>query len=518
MIHNETENTMQFLLSIQMIIDSLDDHGWSYSSGVNNDRAALSGCRFFEKDMPLRTDILYFVFPEDADRFPADDYCYITPCAISGTAPHICNLQRPMSEITNCVLSIFQKYHDFESELNSIFCSGGSLTELCRAGEKLFNNPMFIHDNLFALIALPKDVETSKQFQFNSETGVYHIPLAIIDEFKYDENYLKTYQYHHASIWESSMSHNGFRSIFVNLWDGSHYYGRLMINERSTALKPGQFASADYIAKYAVMIIQRDSISLNHSYLSFEDTFVNLALGREVSNLDLNTVLHVLDWKPKDRFICLRLQSKDYTLKVNPVSAVRSILSTELSCYSSFFYEQQLCIIINMTLSGLTPVDIQQRLAPQVRDNYMCGGLSNPFIGISQLSHAFRQSAIALEYATNPKSENWLISFEKCALDYLERLATEHFSPEILAAPQLLKLRALDAEKGTEYYITLREWLKNERNIPKTSEALIVHRTTLTYRLNKLRELIPMDLDDDALRLYLLFSYHLLDSNLITNQ
>ena len=301
--------------------------------------------------------------------------------------------------------------------------------------------------------------------------------------------------------------------MYVNLWDGAHYYGRLMISERETSLKPGQFKAADYLAEYAVRIIRRDSMTTNQNYLGFEDTFVSLALDREVSALALNTVLHVLGWKAEDRFICLRLQSKDSTLAVNPVSAVRSLLATELSSYSSFFYEQQLCVIINLTHCGLTPPEIQQRLAPQIRDNYMCGGLSNPFFGLSMLPSAFRQAEAALLYTAEPSNELWFVSFEKCALDYIEKLALQSLPLELLAAPQLLKLKSLDEEKGTEYYETLKAWLLNERNIPKTSEALIVHRTTLTYRLKKLRELIPMDLNDDTMRLYLLFSYHLLDEN-----
>ena len=82
---------------------------------------------------------------------------------------------------------------------------------------------------------------------------------------------------------------------------------------------------------------------------------------------------------------------------------------------------------------------------------------------------------------------------------------------QLFVAPHLYKLRDIDAERGTEYYQTLRTWLLKERSIPKTAEALIVHRTTLTYRLEKLREILPIDLDDPQLRLYLLLSCHLLD-------
>ena len=116
-----------------------------------------------------------------------------------------------------------------------------------------------------------------------------------------------------------------------------------------------------------------------------------------------------------------------------------------------------------------------------------------------------------MSYANGVRSNAWLISFEDCTLEYIERSVLKTMPLQLLVAPYLYKLRAIDRDRGTEYYQTLRAWLLNERSIPKTAEALIVHRTTLTYRLEKLREIIPIDLDDPQLRLYLLLSYHMLD-------
>ena len=68
-----------------------------------------------------------------------------------------------------------------------------------------------------------------------------------------------------------------------------------------------------------------------------------------------------------------------------------------------------------------------------------------------------------------------------------------------------------DREKGTQYYETLRAYLLNERDIPRTAQALIIHRTTLLYRLRKLQAVAPIDLDDPGRRLQLLISLWILD-------
>ena len=84
---------------------------------------------------------------------------------------------------------------------------------------------------------------------------------------------------------------------------------------------------------------------------------------------------------------------------------------------------------------------------------------------------------------------------------------------EVLAAPALLRLRQLDRENGTEYYNTLKIYLSLERDIPRSAQELIIHRTTLSYRLKKIEELVNLNLDDPKQRLYLLWSFTLLEEN-----
>lgn len=506
------ERSGRMLLSVQMIVDVMNEQNWEFSPHVQGDRPVLRGCQFYMRGMTLREDTLYLIPEGEGTSFPIHRYCYVSSENLFGAAPNIHSLSRPFSEIANMVLSVFRMYHDFESSLVDIVSNGGSLTDLCREGEKFFHNPMFIHDNMFAVIGLPRDIETTTSFEHNAATGLYHVPLAKIDEFKFDPNYQLTLTEHSAGLWGTTQARNSFRSLYVNLWDGANYCGRLLINERQTALKPGQLKAAEYFADYALMIIHRDVHRANHYYRSFEDTLMELATGGDPESVDAHTMLEIMGWKLEERYICLRILSQDTKLAVNPVGALRSVLATELSHFTSFIYEQQLCILLNLSLSGLNPGVIHQRLAPLIRDNYMCGGISNPFMGMKMFPAAFEQAAAALLYANDLRSNSWLISFEDCAMEYIENCALKTMPMELVVAPYLYKLKGIDRDRGTEYFQTLRAWLLNERSIPKTAEALIVHRTTLTYRLERLRELIPIDLDDPELRLYLLLSYHMLDN------
>ena len=69
----------------------------------------------------------------------------------------------------------------------------------------------------------------------------------------------------------------------------------------------------------------------------------------------------------------------------------------------------------------------------------------------------------------------------------------------------------MDEEKSTEYFQTLRVFLVRERDIPRTSQELIIHRTTLLYRLKKIQSITGLSLDDAQTRLYLLLSFKMME-------
>ena len=62
-------------------------------------------------------------------------------------------------------------------------------------------------------------------------------------------------------------------------------------------------------------------------------------------------------------------------------------------------------------------------------------------------------------------------------------------------------------------YKTLRTYLENDRNPAKTSEILDIHRSTLLYRISRIKELTGLNTDNSRERFRLLMSYYLLDES-----
>ena len=234
--------------------------------------------------------------------------------------------------------------------------------------------------------------------------------------------------------------------------------------------------------------------------------------GASVDNRDLQTTLSILDWTPLDSYLCLKIRNQSEALSVRSDKALNNALASQIQGYFSFSYQKMLCVVINQTRPGMDQRAVRQILAPLVRDSCMYVGISNPVDNIHAIRVGFRQADIALQYIVEENSSQWIVPFAECALHYIRGQASQEIPTEMLADHALLTILRYDKKHDTQYFGTLRSYLINERSIPKTANSLIIHRTTLTYRLQKIQELFNLNLEDDYQRLYLLMSLFLLDS------
>jgi DNA-binding PucR family transcriptional regulator len=175
------------------------------------------------------------------------------------------------------------------------------------------------------------------------------------------------------------------------------------------------------------------------------------------------------------------------------------------------FSGHEQCVILNLAREPVSSAMLQHRLAPLCRDYCLYAGISSPVADIHDLHLAYYQAQVAMDEAFRLRSDKWIIHFADCAMEHMLANLNSPLPTWCLVSPELLAMREHDRLKGTQYFETFREYLLNERDIPKTSEKLIIHRTTLLYRLKKIQAMMNVNLDDPWQRLYLTLSLWILE-------
>ena len=93
---------------------------------------------------------------------------------------------------------------------------------------------------------------------------------------------------------------------------------------------------------------------------------------------------------------------------------------------------------------------------------------------------------------------SFCMTYADSLADILLLLPVKELLPKNVTPKTLQNLLNYDLSHETELAKTLETYLYQRNDINKTAKALHIHRNTLIYRLNKIRDLTEADIDDPS--------------------
>lgn len=123
-------------------------------------------------------------------------------------------------------------------------------------------------------------------------------------------------------------------------------------------------------------------------------------------------------------------------------------------------------------------------------------GLSYRFQGTEKIHDSFLQAVDSLSAAQHLRLTGQLSQFEQYAVDALLFDLMHTSRLDCYRNEGLDTLELYDRQNGTQYYETLKCFISCGASKQKASQALYIHRNTLSYRLERIEELLQVDLSD----------------------
>ena len=143
---------------------------------------------------------------------------------------------------------------------------------------------------------------------------------------------------------------------------------------------------------------------------------------------------------------------------------------------------------------------IRRQASTEFPNDPLAIGIGRPVDALIGLRDSYREARQALSMARRLASPNALYFGELNVYRLLFQL--EH-SPELESFCQetIGTLVEYDRAQGTDLVETLSAYFAHKGNLSQTAEALFVHRNTLLYRMERIREISGLDLDNPETRL-----------------
>ena len=505
-----------FKLNLRILSDSLSDRFSDIRIKAGSDPQCLCGIRIFQMGKALFSKYIYLIPASQISRA----ICYYDHAnfLIAGTADlsefsdsaHILCVgeESDFPEILNLVQQTFEKYLNWDKQLQNALQSSDPIDEMLEASLPIFNNPIFAHDTNFYILSCPRQVRGMSIWERDPRTGRLTVPLSLIQDFRLDMEYLRTLTTKGPNIYSEDM--RGYRILYFNLWLDKNYMGRLCVNELQSLILPSHFLAINHLGTFIELCLHQHMLFRLNMGNDIRQFFTDYLDGKVFEESQLQHSLHFLNWNMHDRYLCLRLESDHQNEQMHSSMATLGHIEAQIPDGCAFIYHQGIAVVVNLSYDDSSTSDILSALAIILREGLYKLGASNVIQDFLQLPQAYSQAAAALELGKKSGSMIWCYRFDDYILDYMLEQSTTQISPELLCHQSLSILKKYDEENNTELLHTLNVYLSLERNALQTANALFIHRSTLFYRLERIQKLTRLNLDDAKVRLVLLLSFAML--------
>jgi PucR family transcriptional regulator, proline-responsive transcriptional activator len=509
-------------IGIAVLLDYLEPY--KPLCNVNKDeQLCISMLGFFDKKTPpVEKELLFIGYASDLPANISVEHSIILICITNCNIPkayfenpsiHLITLDSgaELIAVYNAVDSLFRDERRMKLATSKLFQSvihDFSLQQMCDIGYELLGNPIVIVDNSLKNIAWTSNIEVDDPLwiEFNKTGGYLSneslLLLTTQSEFKQDLN--------QSSPFIMSKGQLKHRRMINHIFVDQKVIGTMIVVESEKPFRETDSPIVGMIAKVLALEMKKNSFILYSKALAEEHFFKDLLDGMHDKGL-VSEKLKTQHLVIKDNLYLLTIDISEFDRTYKTLQYFRELLDKMIfDCKSILYNDYIVIIIMHDNDIALSEAELE-RLTAFFKENNLYGGISRCFHDILDIRVHFDQAVTAAALSRRLKNENRLSFYKDVSVYHLLDLAAQKIDLKQLCHESLVKLIEYDRRNNTSYTQNLYQYLIHERNLAHTTLALHVHRNTLVYRINKIIEIIQVDLEDSDVRFQLLLTYKILD-------
>ena len=507
------------LLCIGIIEDGLGKN-IIYKNYINTDSLfELERCEVFRRGTFFNTGVLYIAHAGDLpDFFTAQEGAALVcigmpPKAYFKSTLHLFALDETTDilDLSNDVNRIFFEYNTLEQKLQDSVNKGRSIQYMVEQMAPYFNgNELLVCNDEFRIIG-----QSNKTIHMNEISGIGQpdkngiIPPEIVTYFKNDVIFSQVRNLKEPFVYESRIF--TCRAIDMNVFHQGEYVCRVIIAEDINIFRGYEAGLLQFFTNYIQLVydLSGDSntiLPVDH----MTELFIDLLNGESIESYRLDNSYTLRGWKNTGPFICANILPSDRDYYNRTISYYCQAFNRDIEGCCFFEYNNNIVCVADLSYYEKSLDHFITTNIETFRDGNFRIGYSNVFNDITDLKHHYAQAKIAIEIGVNENPSIWYHNFSAITLSYIKSKITEDLDGQYLCAPEVLLLNDYDKRNQTDFLLTLRCYINNHMNAVKTASDLFIHRSTMVYRLERIKELTGIDFKDPIKTLYLTISINLL--------
>jgi hypothetical protein len=485
-------------LSMWILLDELAD--FKPKSEIQNGSVTIEGFRLFAYEDIIQKDYVYIGYAHEFFGDDNDQIILVHQCDII-IIDHVA-----LAEIINRIIYTFDKFRGWDEKLLKARHEPNPYQAILDAAHEILQCPMFFGNRNMHIYAITRQYTKEQLYEeWDDVKALNTMPVRFLERLKkmnMTEKYPNEVDPAVMPAWPDTRFEYHIRTnCYVNKAIWGHFYIYWYKKHVSPAIPQLTRHVADV---YGQML--QETQGMNSDKYSIYSWLVELLDGHNIPVDTIRPIYWSLKWEETDQLVLYKISTSaagyDHTLLYWLCDSFNEIASIAIM----FPYNESIIIIVRDMSKHVQTV--QECIARHICVSDYHYGVSFSFTGLQNIVTFYKQADYAIKLA--PDTGGKRHAFKDCPLEGLASELKSRLRWQDWVPPSLFKLIESDATQGTEYYATLYQLLVHKWHLGNTAKALYIHRNTLLYRLEKLVNLLDVDIHNESILAYLRFCYFIM--------
>jgi len=410
----------------------------------------------------------------------------------------------------NKIHDIYNTFDSWEFNLQQSTPERNDIQYLLEISDPIFENGISVMDSDFKIIAQsPYLLSVSNSENELDEFG--NLPIEQVNLFKNDELYQQIQGKREVFIYPQGLK--PYKALCKNIFWNDQFIFRIVIHDHNREFRNSDFLLLDHFAHYISQVSEYYSplYPMGNSYLL--SLFQNIIMGNAYNQTDFDKELIKIGWSHNNVYCIAYIQPSSQDRHIATLTYFCNVIMRDFKKTFAFIHGTKIIVIINKVHLVETEDEFFTKIFIFIREGNFRAGFSDCFVGLNNLKAYCHEAEIALEIGTECSPNIWIHKFSDYVFTYILNKITDDLPSELLVSPILSRLEEYDRENGTNLLKTLQVYVNNKLNAVQTAKDLFIHRSTMTYRLERIKEIGQTDFRNPDELLHIQLSMRLLTIN-----
>ncbi|MBV7272594.1 helix-turn-helix domain-containing protein [Clostridium sp. PL3] len=417
------------------------------------------------------------------------------------------------TKIFNELQDLFS-FHETErictQKLFSALCKGTNIKQLLDTCMEMLGNPLLLIDSFLYLIDYSGFSNGIDEPIWKECIATGHIPSKYINQRNFSLTIRNTID--SDIMWEvGSLNH---KQLLVRIRSNNTVIAYLKVLEYNKKITKGDVTLIHSICNILALAIEKSRYSFFIPKSPVETLIINLLKGNLIAETSVEEIENQFKRNLYNNYYILSFYIKgqvpDLTTKLYHM---KGLITSFFYCYYTVIYNDHVVTLIDKKKKDEPVIDttLSDSFIQLLSDNQLTVGISRRFHNIMDISKFHIQSVKAAELGFKLNKENSPYFYNDYAVYHLFDTYSFKENLEEFCDPLILELINRDKEKGTSYALTLYNYIQNNFDVQKTSNLMNVHYNTMKYRLQKIQDILKIDLNNSNTVFHINISFRILE-------